>query len=231
MKYRHLFFDLDHTLWDFETNSRITLEQLYGEFALQERGVDDFKRFHQCYLSHNDRLWEKYRNGQIKVDELRWKRFWLALVDFKIADEPLSRAMAISFLELLPTRTVLFPQAREVLSHLQLKGYKMHLITNGFEKTQLSKLLHSGISHFFSEIITSEGSNSLKPHREIFNYALSKAVADPSHSIMIGDDAEVDILGAKRAGIDQVFVNYQRKEIGFTPTYTIYSLEELLAIF
>jgi len=231
MKYRHLFFDLDHTIWDFETNSRITLEQLYHEHALKERGVDDFERFHQCYLAHNDRLWEKYRNGQLKVDILRWKRFWLALLDFKIADEALSKVMATSFLESLPTRTVLFPYAREVLEYLRGRGYLMHLITNGFEKTQLSKLQYSGIAHFFMEVITSEGSNSLKPHKAIFDYALQKALADPEHSIMIGDDAEVDIRGAMNAGIDQVFVNYNRKAIDFVPTYTIYSLEELLTLF
>jgi putative hydrolase of the HAD superfamily len=231
MKYRHLFFDLDHTLWDFETNSRITLEQLYREHGLKERGVDDFERFHQCYLLHNDRLWEKYRNGQLKVDILRWKRFWLALLDFKIADEPLSKVMAISFLELLPTRTVLFPYAIEVLDHLKRKGYQMHLITNGFEKTQLSKLEYSGIAPYFLEIITSEGSNSLKPHKAIFDFAMQKAKADPGHSIMIGDDAEVDIRGAMSAGIDQVFVNYKRKEIDFKPTFMVYGLKELLDIF
>lgn len=231
MKYTHLFFDLDHTLWDFETNSRNTLRILYDSLSLAEKGVHDFNRFHANYLIHNERLWEKYRKGFIKVDELRWKRFWLALLEFKIGDEALARLMAEKFLELLPTRTVLFPDAEAILQYLHKKNYILHLITNGFEKTQFSKLKHAGIDHFFNEVITSEGSNSLKPHREIFDYALQKAQADPKHSIMIGDDLEVDIKGAKNAGIDQVFVNHLNKAIDFAPTYTVYNLAGLKSIF
>ena len=86
MKYKHLFFDLDHTLWDFEANSRQTLEELYQSMSLDKRGVSDFDLFHKNYLVHNDKLWDRYRKGFIKVDELRWKRMWLSLLDFKIAD-------------------------------------------------------------------------------------------------------------------------------------------------
>ena len=104
MKYTQLFFDLDHTLWDFEANSRQTLLELYESMALGTRGVTDFDLFHKLYLVHNDKLWERYRNGTIKVDELRWKRMWLTLLDFKIADEALAREMGNHFLERLPTR-------------------------------------------------------------------------------------------------------------------------------
>jgi putative hydrolase of the HAD superfamily len=83
MKYKHLFFDLDHTIWDFDANSRITLLELYKEFDLQSLGVTDFEQFHLNYLGHNERLWARYRNGYIKVDELRWKRMWLTLLDFR----------------------------------------------------------------------------------------------------------------------------------------------------
>ena len=231
MKYKHLFFDLDHTLWDFETNSRLTLGELYTNMQLQEKGIDDFDRFHKNYLLHNEKMWERYRKGFIKVDELRWKRFLLTLLDFKIGSEPLAKEMAVHFLELLPTRTALFPGTREVLDYLVQKKYELHLITNGFEKTQHSKLKYSGISHYFIEVITSEGSNSLKPHKEIFNYAMQKAKADAAHSIMIGDDPEVDIKGAMNAGIDQVFVNHIEKKIDFIPTYEVNSLEQLKDIF
>lgn len=231
MKYRHLFFDLDHTLWDFETNSRHTLDELYHSLSLREKGVDDFDRFHKNYLVHNERLWEKYRKGFIKVDELRWKRFWLTLLDFKIGSEALAREMATRFLDGLPTRTALFPDAIEVLDYLVEKKYELHLITNGFEATQHSKLKHSGIARYFVEVITSEGSNSLKPHKEIFDYALQKAKADPAHSIMIGDDPEVDIKGAMNAGIDQVYVNHINRKINFKPTFEVKSLGELREIF
>ena len=231
MKYQHLFFDLDHTLWDFEANSRKTLADIYEDLSLHTRGVHDFDLFHKNYLIHNDKLWARYRNGFIKADELRWKRMWLTLLDFKIGDEKLAREIGDRFLDLLPSRTILFPYALEILHYLTGKGYKLHLITNGFEKTQYSKLKNSGIDHFFIEVITSEGSNSLKPKKEIFDYAFQKAQALPQHSIMIGDSIEADIQGAINAGIDQVFVNHINAETDLRPTYTVYSLKELETIF
>ena len=174
MKYLHLFFDLDHTLWDFEANSRQTLFELYERMDLASKGVNDFDRFHKNYLVHNDKLWDRYRKGFIKVDELRWKRMWLSLLDFKIGSEPLAREMGNQFLDLLPTRKILFPHTIEILDYLAGKNYKLHLITNGFEKTQHSKLVNAGLDKYFIEVITSEGSNSLKPHKEIFEYAFLK---------------------------------------------------------
>jgi len=229
--YTHLFFDLDHTLWDFEANSRQTLAGLYGEFELEKRGIDDFVLFHKNYSKNNDKLWERYRNGFIKVDELRWKRMWLTLLDFKIGDEKLAMEMGTRFLDLLPTRKILFPYAVEILEYLSKKNYQLHLITNGFEKTQHSKLQHSGLDRFFGEVITSEGSNSLKPHKEIFDYALLRTGARQSNSIMIGDSIEVDILGAMNAGIDQVYVNHLHIEPAVQPTFVVESLKELESIF
>jgi len=231
MKYRHLFFDLDHTLWDFEANARATLEVLYSSLQLEARGINDFELFYRNYLAHNEKLWERYRKGYIKQDELRVKRMWLSLLDFKIADDELSRTMSVQFLDLLPTRTILFPGTKEILTYLAGKGYILHLITNGFEKTQHSKLKHSGLDSFFKEVITSEGSNSLKPNKEIFEYALRKTRAQLHESIMIGDTPEVDILGAKNVGMDQVFVNHLRISIEEQPTYIVHSLKELEAIF
>jgi putative hydrolase of the HAD superfamily len=231
MQYKHLFFDLDHTLWDFEANSRQTLEELYHNLRLQERGMHSFDDFFSRYIVHNDKLWERYRNGYIKVDELRWKRMWLTLLDFKIGDEPLARKMDVLFLDALPTRKILFPYAIEILDYLTQKGYQLHLITNGFEKTQLSKIENAGLSGYFGEVITSEGANSLKPHKEIFEYAFRKTGAEPAESIMLGDSIEADIQGAMNAGIDQVYVNHLGIEPEIRPTYTIYSLKELEKIF
>lgn len=231
MKYRHLFFDLDHTLWDFDANAKLTLTDLYYEHDLQKAGVTDFERFYSSYLAHNERLWERYRTGQIKAEELRWKRMWNALMEFMIADEALARKLGLRFLDLLPTRNILFPDTITTLQYLQDKGYKLHLITNGFEETQHSKLKNSGISKFFAEVITSEGSNSIKPKKEIFEYALKKAGAPLHHSIMIGDSIEVDILGAKNAGMDQVYVNHRQLQCSVQPTYTVSSITELSDIF
>ena len=231
MKYRHLFFDLDHTLWDFEENARVTLLELYNTLQLEQRGVHDFGLFHKNYMAHNEKLWERYRNGYIKQEELRVKRMWLALLDFKIADELLAKEMSLRFLDLLPTRTILFPYAIEILDYLTKKNYELHLITNGFEKTQHSKLKYSGLHKYFKEVITSEGSSSLKPQKEIFDYAFERTGADPSESIMLGDSIEVDIIGAMNAGIDQVFINHLNIPIDIKPTYVVRSLKELEEIF
>jgi len=227
MKYKHLFFDLDHTLWDFEANAKETLQELFNENQLEEIGVNDFEKFFSRYSFHNTRLWDKYTKGLIKQDELRWKRMWLALLDFKIANEPLSKKMAVDFLEKLPFKKNLFPYTLEILTYLKAKGYQLHLITNGFDLTQKSKLDNAALSHFFVEVITSEASQSLKPNVEIFEYALSKCGTSCHESIMIGDNLDADIQGGINAGMDTVFVNHLGIEPHIQPTYTIHHLQEL----
>ncbi|HWJ91859.1 MAG TPA: YjjG family noncanonical pyrimidine nucleotidase [Flavisolibacter sp.] len=227
MKYKHLFFDLDHTLWDFDANARATLEQLHIDLKLVDKGVHDFEKFHRNYLAHNDKLWARYRNGYIKQEELRLKRMWLTLLDFSIADEALARQMSELFLQLLPSRTILFPDTKETLQYLLDKGYQLHLITNGFDEIQHNKLKNSGINGFFREVITSECSNSLKPQKEIFEYALQKTGASVAESIMIGDSLEVDVAGAMNIGMDQVHVNYNNLPQDLQPTFTVTAINQL----
>ena len=231
MKYRHLFFDLDHTLWDFEANAKETLFDLYELNGLHGRGITDFGEFFSRYSYHNERLWSRYTKGFIKQEELRWKRMWLSLLDFKIADEALSRTLSGQFLERLPFKKNLFPYTVEILQYLTGKGYLLHLVTNGFENVQHSKLANSNLRDFFVEIITSERSNSIKPDKEIFEFALKEAKALKGESIMIGDNLDADIQGAMNAGIETVFVNHLRVETDIKPTYTIYHLKELEEIF
>lgn len=230
MQYEHLFFDLDHTIWDFETNSKEAMFDVFTNNQLQEKGVNSFDAFFDRYSYHNHRLWDKYSKKQLKQEELRWKRMWLTLVDFKIADEAVSRKMGLEFLEILPNKNKLFPYTLEILSYLQNKGYQMHLITNGFEKVQYNKIEKSNINNYFIEVITSEGSNSLKPNREIFEHALQKTGASIYKSIMIGDNIEADIKGAMNIGMDTIFVNHINATTAVQPTYTIYHLKELETI-
>lgn len=231
MRYKHLFFDLDHTIWDFETNAKEVLFELYGLNGLATRGINDFEYFFERYSYHNERLWARYTKGFIKQKELRWKRMWFTLLDFKIGDEMLSRLMAVQFLERLPFKKNLFPYTVEILQYLTDKGYRLHLITNGFESIQQNKLRSSNLLHFFVEVITSESSNSLKPHRDIFEYALSKTLAQREESIMIGDNLDADIQGAMDAGLDTVFVNHLKMEPHIKPTYMVHHLKELEEIF
>ena len=229
MRYKHLFFDLDHTLWDFELNAKETLQELFDLNDLSGRGIESFDFFFDRYSYHNERLWERYTRGFIKQEELRWKRMWLSLLDCKITDEPLARKMAVQFLEKLPSRTNLFPYTVEILEYLQEKKYKLHLITNGFDEVQHGKLRSCNIHVYFGHVITSECSNSLKPNREIFDFALKTAGTTPDESLMIGDNIEADILGGMKAGMDTVYVNHLKVEVpkGVQPTYIIHHLKEL----
>jgi len=226
-KYKHLFFDLDHTIWDFEINAKETLHDLYISHALAARGIPDFEDFFLKYSYHNEHLWGKYTKGLIKQDELRWKRMWLALLDFKIADETLSRSLSVQFLERLPTKKNLFPYTIEILTYLKNKGYEMHLVTNGFETVQYHKIKNSDLAKFFGHVITSEASNSLKPNKEIFDYALQKTNAEAATSIMIGDNQDADIQGGINAGMDTIFVNHLNVIPHIHATYMIHHLREL----
>jgi putative hydrolase of the HAD superfamily len=227
MDYKDLFFDLDHTLWDFETNSKETIQELYITHRLADLGIVDFDGFYSTYSAHNHRLWDRYTKGFIKQEELRWKRVYLSLLDFKVANEPLAKAMSQAYLEILPNKTHLFPYTIEILEYLKQKEYKMHLITNGFESVQFKKIKNSGLADYFIEVITSEASNSLKPQKEIFEYALKNAKASVNESIMIGDNESADIQGGINIGMDTIFVNHIQVVPTVPATYTITHLKEL----
>ncbi len=229
--YKHLFFDLDHTLWDFDANAKETLGELYSIFDLNNRIQIDFEDFYPKYLFHNEVLWDRYHKGLISSEDLKWKRMWRTMLDFKIADEPLAREMSGKFLDILPTKKLLFPHTLEILNYLKEKKYALHLITNGFEKTQWSKLTNSGLTSFFTHVITSEGSNSLKPKKEIFEFAMDKARSTVADSIMIGDNLDADIQGAMNAGMDTIFVNHINAACAIKPTYIITHLQQLEEIF
>jgi putative hydrolase of the HAD superfamily len=229
--YLHLFFDLDHTLWDFDKNAKTALTEIYSQFDLDNKVNAAFDDFYQQYLFHNQVLWDRYHKGFISADDLKWKRMWRTLLDFKIADEPLAKNISGRFLEILPTQKEVFPHTFEILDYLADKKYALHLITNGFEKTQWSKLKHSGLDKYFTHVITSEASNSLKPKKEIFDFAMEKAGADLSNSIMIGDNLDADIQGAINAGMDNIFVNHIKASTTLIPTYTVTHLSELEKIF
>ncbi|MFZ4769626.1 MAG: YjjG family noncanonical pyrimidine nucleotidase [Ferruginibacter sp.] len=230
-KYQHLFFDLDHTLWDFDKNAETTLTGIFEYFDLNTRVNAAFDDFYQKYLFHNQELWERYHKGLISADDLKWKRMWRTMLDFKVADEPLAKEISARFLEVLPTQKKVFPYTFEILDYLKDKNYQLHLITNGFEKTQWSKLKNSGLDKYFTHVITSEGSNSLKPKKEIFEYAINKAGATIKQSIMIGDNLDADIQGAMNAGMDSIFVNHINAATDINPTYTVTHLKELEQIF
>ena len=139
--YKDVFFDLDHTLWDFATNSKEAIAELYVRHELESRGISSFDRFHEVYIEVNNRFWTLYRLGKISKKVLRKIRFMSALQRFGIEDEELGERFSEDYLTLSPYKTALFPHAHDVLTYLQQKDYRLHIITNGFEEVQHVKLL------------------------------------------------------------------------------------------
>ena len=228
MKYKHIFFDLDHTLWDFETNSHETLLDLFEVYALDEI-ISDKHHFISRYYYHNEIYWEQFRKGELSREDLRHIRFRTTLTEFKIHDEGLVKKLAVAYLEVLPTKTNLFHDTIHVLEEL-VKKYSLHIITNGFEEVQYKKIRNTGLEKYFKYIITSESAGSQKPEPAIFNHAMQLTNAEIKNSLFIGDSIEADINGAKAVGMDYVF--YNPKKIPHTEKLMkeISSLSELLQL-
>ena len=228
MNYKHLFFDLDRTLWDFESNADEALTELYESYQLSKRNIICVD-FLQKYKMHNERLWELYRDSKIDKDNLRSLRFQLALEEFGIKDQTMAKEMGDEYIRSCPLKKHVFPFTYSILDYLY-KKYTLHIITNGFEEVQYVKLKHSNLLHYFQQVITSEQVGVKKPNPKIFNYALFKASSKASESIMIGDDFPVDILGAKNFGIDQIYFNPNNNKYSGSITYEINCLSQLREI-
>lgn len=224
--YNHIFFDLDRTLWDFDTNAAETFNDIYLKHDLPSKGITDFNLFMDVYHEINHNLWEDYRKGTIVKEVLNVQRFALTLEHFGIYQQSLSEEIAIDYITLSPTKNRLFPDAHKILKYLSEK-YWLHIITNGFKEVQEKKLINSQLDKYFTTVVTSEDAGSKKPDVKIFEYALLKAKAAPEHSLMIGDDPEVDIIGAKNAGIDQVLIDFHGVHTHRIATYYVRKLIDL----
>ncbi len=229
MKYKHLFFDLDKTLWDFKRNSEETLLELFDNYQLKNIGVEDSKKFIDVYTEINEKQWADYRAGRVNKEKMRAERFIKTFDVFQVSNDSLAQQLSDDYLEQCPEKTYLFPQTVEVLDYLSGK-YLLHIITNGFEEVQHRKMNNCDITKYFTEIITSEKSGFLKPNPQIFFHALETTGAVEEESIMIGDSLEVDILGAREAGIDQIYFNPDRIEHSEKVTFEIHHLSALTNI-
>lgn len=228
--YRHLFFDLDRTLWDFDANSREALGEIHDLHNLESLGIHDLQDFISRYERINEHYWNLYRTHQIDKKTLRSIRFEETLREYQIKDPELSLRLADDYVRISPVKTRLFPGTTEVLNYLANK-YVLHIITNGFEEVQHIKLERSGLRPFFEEVITSEKAGHKKPGAEIFHYAFRLSGAVKKESIMVGDDLEADIRGARGVGIDHVFFNPNRIAHKERVTHEISALSELKKIF
>jgi putative hydrolase of the HAD superfamily len=229
LKYKHLFFDLDRTLWDYDANSSLALGEVYSEFGL-DRHFSSPDEFITLYNHHNDFLWDQYRQGNIKKMELRTKRFLLTLQEKKLNDSKISEAIGIRYMYITPRLNTLAPNTIEALDYLTGLNYKLYILTNGFLSTQEKKMASSEIDRYFIKIYSSEELGVNKPRKEIFHWAVSSVHAHKSECLMIGDDLEVDVRGAMNYGMDAVWYNPGNLPSDFNPTYTISDIGELTKI-
>lgn len=202
-----VFFDLDHTLWDFEKNSALTFEKIFKTNNL-EINLNDFLK---VYVPLNLKFWRLYREEKITKQALRYQRLKTAFdeLDFFISDEQINQ-LANDYITHLSTFNHLFPGATDLLNYLQNK-YRLHIITNGFEEIQEKKMRNSGILNFFDVIVNSEMAGVKKPHPKIFEMALTKAKTQSQKSVMIGDSLEADILGAKKMGFHVLHFEFEKR--------------------
>jgi len=228
-RYKHIFFDLDRTLWDFETNSELALKKIYQMFKLSERGIHEEAVFVSKYKEINEKMWSLYRKGYIKKSELRKGRFSQTLVHFKVKDKKLGQEIDEAYISISPSNTALVPGAMETLNYLK-ERYQLHIITNGFEEVQFIKLSKSGIRDHFDVIVTSERARARKPDAEVFQLAMLEAGTKAAESIMIGDDLESDIVGARGVWMDQVYYNPEGSLHAEEITHEISHLDELRTI-
>ena len=217
-----VFFDLDHTLWDFDRNSGLAFQRVFSKHNIELPLLDFLREYEPINLEY----WKKYRENRVTKEELRRGRLTETFDSFKI-NYPLETIdqLAHCYIEELPIDNHLFIGAIDILDYLSQK-YKLHIITNGFEEVQYLKLQNSGIRDYFSTVTTSEEAGIKKPHNLIFEMALSKADVNSGKSVMIGDSFEADILGAKNVGMHTLFFNY-RKEAVLEPDFVIHELSEI----
>ncbi|MDD4993639.1 MAG: YjjG family noncanonical pyrimidine nucleotidase [Paludibacter sp.] len=227
--YKHVFIDLDDTLWDFHANARESLIEVFEQRKL-EKYFDDFDHFFQIYAKRNLELWELYGKGEVSKDYLQLERFRHPLVQVGVNNDELAEQIGTQFLDILPTKTILIPHAIELLEYLSPK-YPLTIVSNGFVEVQYRKLRATNLEHYFSHVVLSEAAGALKPDKRIFEYALSLNNATAAETIMIGDSYEADIIGAQNAGIDQIFLDLgHSKDKEIKTTFQINGLEEILSI-
>jgi len=204
--YKHIFFDLDHTIWDFDKNAEETLHELYHVHQLHNIGLSSADVFIETYTRHNHQLWAQYHVGQITKNELREARFKKTFIELGLDPNIIPVDFEDAYVKLCPTKTNLFPHAHETLQYLQGK-YTLHLISNGFKESQQLKIAGSNLAGYFQHIIVSEDAGVNKPDKGIFEYALNLAGADKAESVMIGDSLEADVYGALNFGMDAIYFN------------------------
>ncbi len=227
-KYKHIFFDLDETIWDYQTNAKDTLYEMFDHFELFKYDHINTEDFVDEFVRTNKELWTKFDQRLIDKDVIRTERFPMILNRLGLNFDG-AMDMQDYFIQECPRKGKLLDNADEVVKRLSSK-YKMHIITNGFEEIQSIKLQSGGLHKYFDALITSESAGAQKPDIMIFKYACNYINAMPEECIMIGDNLIADVLGAKNAGIDQVYYNPKNEPHKEDVLHEINHLSELYDI-
>ncbi|PVX46520.1 putative hydrolase of the HAD superfamily [Flavobacterium sp. 103] len=208
-KITDIFFDLDHTLWDFDVNSELAFDTILKK----DHPTIEIADFIEKYVPINQACWKLYQYDKITHAELRYNRLkhTFDALEYFVSDAQIE-SIAHDYIQLLPENNRLFDGTIEVLEYLE-KKYKLHIITNGFADVQYKKMNNSNISGFFKTITNSEMAGVKKPNPVIFEYALNAAQANKESSIMIGDCLEADVQGALNAGLDAIFFNDKKIKV------------------
>lgn len=227
-KYQHIFFDLDHTIWDYDANARDSLTELYHSYSLKNYRKFSCDQLCDGFFRTNAQLWKLYDLGKIGREHLREERFRSVFRELGFTDMDLAYQFGEDYLTLCPTKKAILPGALELLEYLSGK-YTLHVITNGFHDVQSVKIESAGLTHFFSEVVTSERAGARKPAREIFEFALRTAGAIREQSVMIGDNLLTDIAGARSCQIDHIYFNPAKTPHQEAVTLEVHSLSDLMA--
>lgn len=208
-KITDIFFDLDHTLWDFDVNSELAFETILKK----DHPTIEIADFIEKYAPINQACWKLYQYDKITHAELRYNRLkhTFDALEYFVSDAQID-SIAHDYIQLLPENNRLFDGTIEVLEYLG-KRYKLHIITNGFADVQYKKINNSNLGGFFATITNSEMAGVKKPNPVIFEYALNAAQANKESSIMIGDCLEADVQGALDAGLDAIFFNDKKIKV------------------
>lgn len=228
--YKHLFFDLDHTLWDFEKNTSEAIAEIYKIFNLSKWKIFTYEDFMHIFQEVNNYLWDKFNHGLIDRMELRDSRFKMILGKLGVSEDEIPTGMSEKYLELAPVKQGVIPFTYEVLDYLK-PNYQLHIISNGFDDIQHTKLKSSNIYHYFDKIVTSDSSGHRKPQKGIFEFAMEQAGASREDSIMIGDNIDTDIIGAQNATMDHIYFNPDKIKHSLNVTVEINSLKEIMHLF
>ena len=202
-----VFFDLDHTLWDFERNSALTYADLFREFDIQV----SLEAFLDHYVPLNLYYWKAFREGRIDKESLRYERLKTVFerLEYRVTDQEIDQ-ISEAYIAQLSSHTHLVPNSLDILKYLKGR-YRLHIITNGFEDIQNRKLRNSRIDSYFTEVVNSDRAGAKKPHPQIFRTALEAAGISPEAGVMIGDSLEADIQGARAVGLQAVHFNVHGK--------------------